>query len=268
MVRFAPEDESLTLGSLIMAASLGLATLSALGPTSTGPDGFVHVAVYRGPAGCEGCSEAAQRAIEGSDARYRVDLVGPDEAIDISAETLARYDLYVQPGGGQDMDASFHSFGDERVNAIRDFVAEGGGYLGLCMGAYLAGGSHLGLVPHEMDSEVGRPGFPIQTIEDAAIDLTWAGRANTMFFQDGAYLLRSDDDPEFRTIATYENGDIAAARYGFGRGIVVLSGPHPEADAGWFEGAHLPLERMHQGRPMDDLLAAFRQNSLQAAATR
>lgn len=247
-----------------MAASLGLAAASALGPTRLAGDGIVHVAVYRGPAGCEGCSEAALRAIEGSDPRYRVDLVGPDEPIDVSAETLARYDLYVQPGGGQDMDASFASFGEERVAAIRAFVAQGGGYLGLCMGAYLAGGSHLGLVPHDMDSEVGRPGFPIQTIEDAAIDLTWAGRPNTMFFQDGPYLLPSEGDPAFRALATYENGDLAAARYGYGSGVVVLSGPHPEADANWFEGAHLPIERLHKGRPMDDLLAAFRERNLHA----
>lgn len=199
----------------------------------------VAVAVYRGPAGCDDCSETVRTAIERLDPRYRVDFVGPAERIDITPANLRRYSLYVQPGGGQDIPAALASLGDARSAAVRDYVAQGGRYLGLCMGAYLADAGNLRLIPDDLDSEVGRPGFPVTTIDDAAVAVRWAGHDDHVFYQDGPYL-PSSHAPGVRVLATYANGDIAAARYPFGRGVVALSGPHPEADASWFEQADIP----------------------------
>ena len=217
----------------------------------------VHVAVYRGPAACEGCSETAKTSIEKLDPAYRVEFVGKGEETDISPETLSRFDIYVQPGGGQDIPAALKSLGKTRVDAIRGFVAQGGGYLGLCMGAYLADDANFGLIPHDLDSEVGRPGFPVQTIEDAAIDVEWAGRKDMVYYQDGPYLPASKA-PGFQQIAAYGNGDIAAARYSFKKGTVVLSGPHPEADKTWFEATELPLDNMPKSNLLKDLVSQFR----------
>lgn len=214
----------------------------------------VRVAVYRGPAACDACSAAARRAIEEAGARYRVDYVGPDERVDISEASLAGYDLYVQPGGGQDIPAAFHSLGNARVDAVRRFVARGGRYLGLCMGAYLADARGFGLVGQDLDSEVGRPGFPVKTIDDAVVAVRWAGHADRVFYQDGPYLRAESDDAGFRAIATYENGDLAAARYAFEDGIVVLSGPHPEAPPSWFDAAGLALDDMPDQDLFRDLL--------------
>lgn len=63
------------------------------------------------------------------------------------------------------------------------------------------------------------------------------GEKQTVFFQDGPYMSEPKDVRGFKKIATYQNGDIAAARYHFGNGIVVLTGPHPEADGSWFREA-------------------------------
>lgn len=212
----------------------------------------IRVAVYTGPASCEDCSETAKTAIENLGARYHVDLIGVKE---ITPENLSRYDVYVQPGGGQDIPAALASFGDERVEAIQEYVAGGGRYLGLCMGAYLASGSGIGLIPHELDSEVGRPGFPVDTIESTAVTTQWNGHRTSIFYQDGPYMLRSPNDPGFKSIATYENGDIAAARYSFKKGVVVLSGPHPEAGKDWFEEADVPLSKMPGLGPLNSLFA-------------
>ncbi|WP_062117837.1 BPL-N domain-containing protein [Aureimonas sp. AU40] len=237
-----------------LSIAFALLLAGTLAPFATeAKAGVVRVAVYRGPAGCEGCSETVGEAIQSLGSRYRVDFVGPAEAIDITPETLRRYDVYVQPGGGQDIPAAFASFGDARVEAIQTYVAGGGRYLGLCMGAYLASGYGLGLIEQDLDSEVGRPGFPVETIESTAVSTRWNGQTQTVFFQDGAYLPKARNDPGFRTIATYENGDIAAARYTFRRGVVVLSGPHPEADESWFEENGIPLAKM----PGDDLLRSL-----------
>lgn len=217
----------------------------------------IRVAVYRGPAACEDCPETLKSAIERLSSRYRVDFVGPGEPIDITSETLSRYDVYAQPGGGQDISGALASFGDGRIDAIHEYVAQGGRYLGICMGAYLAGASGLGLIPHELDSEVGRRGFPVTTIDSAVVAVRWKGKEETVFYQDGPYLLRSANDRGFGIIAAYANNDIAAARYTLGRGLVVLSGPHPEADESWFEEAGLPVDDMPGDHLLRSLLAGL-----------
>jgi len=230
---------SIRLGYALFA-TLGLLGLIAL--ASAEPLPTVAVAVYRGPAGCDDCAETVRTAIEHLAPRYRVDFIGPREAVDITPATLRRYALYVQPGGGQDIPAALASLGEARSTALRDYVAQGGRYLGLCMGAYLADANNLGLIPEELDSAVGRPGFAVTTIDDAAVAVRWAGHDDTVFYQDGPYLPPSQA-PGFRALATYANGDIAAARYAFGQGVVTLSGPHPEADATWFDQAGIPADQ-------------------------
>ncbi|KTC64264.1 hypothetical protein AO262_32955 [Pseudomonas fluorescens ABAC62] len=215
---------------------------------------ITHIAVYRGPAGCEECSENVKTALLRVRPNSQVDFVGADEAIDITPQNLARYDLYVQPGGGQDIPAALDSFGDARVDAIREYVANGGRYLGLCMGAYLADASNFGLIPQDLDSEAGRPGFEVAGIEDAAVHVVWEGKADSVFYQDGPYLAKPDAAPSSTTIATYKNGDVAAARYTYKKGVVVLSGPHPEAGREWFENANIPLSEMPRGELFGSLV--------------
>lgn len=232
----------------IAAALLAFATVSA---HAAAP--LTHVAIYRGPAGCEDCSESVKRALLRLDPTYQIDFVGADEPIDITAQTLARYDLYVQPGGGQDIPAALDSLGDARVEAIRNYVAQGGRYLGLCMGAYLADENNFGLIPQALDSEVGRPGFEVTTLDDAAVRVTWAGKPDHAFYQDGPYFPTPRTTTRYKTLATYHNGDVAAARYAYEKGVVVLSGPHPEAGQAWFESADIPWNK----RPRGELFAAL-----------
>ncbi|QWP79258.1 hypothetical protein J5226_01675 [Lysobacter sp. K5869] len=242
---------TLTLAALVV--------LSALAPPSLADSraDTIRIAVYRGPASCENCSETLKTAIERLSPRYRVDFVGEDERIDITPATLSQYDVYAQPGGGQDIPGALESLGDARIDAVHDYVARGGRYLGICMGAYLASASGLGLIPHELNSEVGRRGFPVATSDDAVVAVRWEGRKETVFYQDGPYLLRPANDPGFRTIATYANNDLAAARYTLGKGLVVLSGPHPEADESWFEEAGLPVDEMPSDRLLRSLLSGL-----------
>ncbi|MCW2336806.1 glutamine amidotransferase-like uncharacterized protein [Sphingobium sp. B2D3A] len=216
----------------------------------------IHVAVYRGAAGCDDCSETAKQAIQHVDPRYKVDFIGPEEPRDVTSANLRHYAIYVQPGGGQDIRAALKALGPRRIAAIRDFVSRGGGYLGICMGAYLADANNIGLIEDELDGEVGRPGFPITSSDDAAITVRWDGQSDSIFFQDGPYFRRSRE-AGFRPLGFYANGDVAAAAYTFGRGTVVLSGPHPEADKSWFESAGIPLHQMPKSRVLNALLKEF-----------
>ena len=239
-----------------------IASLSFLGPMAVtshavAQDNIVHVAIYKGPAACEDCSDVVRRAIEKLGPKYKVDFVGAREDIDITDESLANYDIYVQPGGGQDIPKALRDIGNARVKAIRNFVHDGGHYLGLCMGAYLADAGNMQPVDQDLDGEIRRPGFPVRTSEDTAVTVRWNGREESIFFQDGPYMRPAPVDRKFRAIATYENGDIAAARYAYGNGLVVLVGPHPEADASWFDDANIPRDRMPEGDLVKDLLREF-----------
>ena len=220
---------------------------------------ITHVAIYRGPAGCADCSENVKTALLRLNPNYQVDFVGADEPIDITAHTLARYDLYVQPGGGQDIPAALDSLGDARAEAIRDYVAKGGRYLGLCMGAYLADDNNLGLIPQELDTEAGRPGFEVTGIDDAAVRVTWDGQPDHVFYQDGPYFPKASPGAPYKTLATYHNGDVAAERYAYKKGVVVLSGPHPEAGREWFENAEIPLDKMPRGQLFGSLIRSLQE---------
>ncbi|KRA04631.1 BPL-N domain-containing protein [Pseudomonas sp. Root569] len=241
----------------IAATLLAFATLHPLPVHGATP--ITHVAIYRGPAGCADCSENVKTALQRLNPNYQIDFVGADEPIDITPHTLARYDLYVQPGGGQDIPGALDSLGDERAEAIRDYVAKGGRYLGLCMGAYLADDNNLGLIPHALDTEAGRPGFEVTGIDDAAVRVTWAGQADHVFYQDGPYFPKPSADAPYKTLATYHNGDVAAARYAYQKGVVVLSGPHPEAGQEWFENADIPLDKMPRGELFGALIRSVQE---------
>lgn len=241
----------------IAATLLAFATLHPLPVHGATP--ITHVAIYRGPAGCADCSENVKTALQRLNPNYQIDFVGADEPIDITPHTLARYDLYVQPGGGQDIPGALYSLGDERAEAIRDYVAKGGRYLGLCMGAYLADDNNLGLIPQALDTEAGRPGFEVTGIDDAAVRVTWDGQADHVFYQDGPYFPKASAAAPYRTLATYRNGDVAAARYAYQKGVVVLSGPHPEAGQEWFENAGIPLDKMPRGELFGSLIRSVQE---------
>lgn len=91
-------------------------------------------------------------------------------------------------------------------------------------------------------------------IEDAAVRVTWDGQPDSVFYQDGPYFPKASAAAPYKVIATYHNGDVAAARYTYERGVVVLSGPHPEAGREWFENADIELSKMPRGELFGSLI--------------
>lgn len=187
--------------------------------------------VYRGPAACDGCPETIAQRLRESRHRFRVIYVGPAEKLKITPAVLAGAALYVQPGGGQDIPGAAASIGKRSIRAVRHYMSNGGRYLGICMGAYLAGDPGFGLVAGEFDSEVDRPGSTLHGIADTVTPVVWRGKKRWIYFQDGAMLPAA---PGAVVLATYPNRDIAAATYRYGKGRVGLVGPHPEADESWY----------------------------------
>ncbi|MET0550738.1 MAG: BPL-N domain-containing protein [Xanthomonas sp.] len=215
----------LAVGLLVLPAAPAGAAVASAAP---------KVAVYRGAAGCRGCSEMVVDALRATGLPLTIVYVGEREALHVTPATLRDVDVYIQPGGGQDIPAAYAALGDAGAAALRDFVSGGKGFLGLCMGAYLADRDGIGLVDVALQSEVGRPRSGIDDEGDHTIAIRWDGTWQRVYYQDGPFLTGSAADG-FVPVAQYGNGDVAIARYRHGRGTVVLAGPHPEADERWMD---------------------------------
>ncbi|MBO0779503.1 MAG: hypothetical protein J2P37_11815 [Ktedonobacteraceae bacterium] len=195
--------------------------------------------VYRGPAGCEGCSEAVAELLQSSRWNFDVQYVGPKERLQLSPATLQAAALYAQPGGSDDLDQAYRQL-KGNAQDIRNYVASGGRYLGLCMGGYLAGqtpGFHL--LPGDTDQFISSPGASVRTDDDTIVDVRWRGQPRTMYFQDGPFFLLDRDATNVTVLATYTNGKIAVLVAPYGNGKVGVSGPHPEANAQWYAAYNL-----------------------------
>jgi len=223
------------------------------------PSGRRPVAlIYRGPAACDGCAETAANLLGRQRQDFVIRYIGSREHVPFSAGTLARAQLYVQPGGNDDLDQAWRQLLKEpgfTPGLIPDFVRGGGRYLGFCMGGYLSGRTDTGsggfrLLPGDSGEYVGSAGADVKTLDDTLVQVTWlAGqlpRKRTMYFQDAPYfwLDGSLAARQARVLARYRNQGtgkkIAMVIIAYGRGKVGASGPHPEATPDWYVSNGLP----------------------------
>lgn len=194
--------------------------------------------VYRGPASVPGCPEAVAALLRQSRWDLDVRYVGPREVTRLSAAALRDSALYVQPGGGQ-LRRAYREL-RRAAPLLRAHVASGGRYLGVCLGAYLAGRTPgFALLPGDTDRYIGSPGATVTTDLDTVIDVVWGGTPRQIFFQDGPWF---DLDPRrgpAEVLAVYDNGLPAAVVAPYGQGAVGAVGPHPEASPDWFTDSGL-----------------------------
>jgi hypothetical protein len=137
-------------------------------------------------------------------------------------------DIVAMPGGDGDSE-SWHHLMKDHAPRIRDYVARGGRYLGICMGAYWAG-SHYFDILEDVDAVqyITQPNTCTRRPHAKAMPVTWLGDEYKMFFYDGCALV--GNHTKFKTIATYSNGD-AMAIY---QNRIGLIGCHPESEPNWY----------------------------------
>ncbi|MFF2851931.1 BPL-N domain-containing protein [Streptomyces sp. NPDC058001] len=230
-----PDRRRLLLGLVPAAVALAGCGSSGDGGRSDRPP---LALVYGGPQGCPDCPSAIAALLRRAPQSFRVRYVGPGTGVPLTADALAGARLYVQPGGGSDLDGAWRDLrGSAKV--LRDWVREGGSYLGLCFGAYLAGRDPgFGLLPGDTDGYIDLPDTTVHDQRDTVVPVNWRGRRRHMYFQDGpAFLL--DKGADVDVLATYANGAAAVVVAPYGKGRVGVSGPHPEADRSWYEDAGL-----------------------------
>lgn len=235
-LRSAGADRRRLLLGVLPAALLagGCAGSSEAEPTGKRPLALV----YNGPQGCAGCAPTIASLLRRGPRPFRVTYVGPGTGVPLTAGVLDKARLYVQPGGGSDLDGVWRVLRGS-AGMMRDWVRGGGSYLGLCFGGYLAGRDPgFGLLPGDTNGYIDLPDTTIHDDRDTVVPVKWRGKRRYMYFQDGpAFLLDQGADAE--VLATYPNGAAAVVVAPYGRGRVGVSGPHPEADRSWYEDAGL-----------------------------
>jgi putative intracellular protease/amidase len=153
----------------------------------------------------------------------------------VSSQKLSTFDLLIMPGG--DGGRYYLESSNISGSAIRNFISNGGGYLGVCAGAYAAC-QHVdgwydgwGIAPHIRCKEVNYIG-------NLSVNMTSYGQS--LFGISGNRTLKHWNGPAmystggWRPFATYTDntsgyqGYAAIAGDYYGKGRVVLIGPHPE----------------------------------------
>ena len=155
--------------------------------------------------------------------------------------TLDDVDMVVFPGGVGDSD-SYHRFfrNRRRVKFITEYVRNGGRYLGICMGAYWAGREYFNMLQNaDAVQYITRPRTDTRRPHPKAIDVTWLGGEEKMYFYDGCAIVGQN----LNTIATYANKDPMAVI----QGNLGLIGCHPESQQYWYNKNYLK-PHWHQGQ--------------------
>jgi hypothetical protein len=170
---------------------------------------------------------------------FEVTTAGPNGAMSVR-EALARPEvaLYAQPGADGDDDAAFRRQRRDKA-AIREFVARGGRYLGICMGGFLAEPGFFNIFPGRVEEYYSSKGASVTTDDPAAIPILWRGTRRAMYFQDGGFMVPKRKAIGISVLARYTNGTIAALVAPYRDGRVGLCGPHPEAPPAWYRDAGL-----------------------------
>lgn len=165
-------------------------------------------------------------------------------ASDIRDGSLAQFDTVIFPGGSGSGQA--RALGPTGRSSVTDFVEGGGGYLGICAGAYLAANNYewsLGI----LDANVIDRAHWKRGTGDVALEWTSGQQPGPIKYANGPLYARGDDPllPDFEILATYRGEinkndapvgvmmDSPAIVVGtFGGGTVVCSSPHPEQTQG------------------------------------
>ncbi len=138
-------------------------------------------------------------------------------------------DMVLFPGGVGDAD-SWDSLLKFHKSRIQDFVARGGYYLGICMGAYWADHDYFGLSSDfRTDQYIKRPNTDTKRPHAKQMSVTWDDKPEELFFYDGCAIF--GDESKYDVIARYPNGDAMAIM----QNRIGLIGCHPEAEKHWYE---------------------------------
>ncbi len=221
--------------SLIIMVSYGYNDIKTHNESSS--DKVIKVLIYNGTEADSNCVLQTENILSNSNSNALSNIKFEYSTSDVITSTiLANYDVLYMPGGqgGEQYVDSDTIDGD----AIKNFVSNGGGYVGICAGAY-AGTDYVdgwyngwGVAP-DVDAEhpyveenltVSISNEGQNVLGDSGI-LTISHQNGPAFYSNGGNMV---------TLATYADNSTGYQDYPaivgdyYGKGRTVLSGVHPE----------------------------------------
>jgi len=148
----------------------------------------------------------------------------------MSQSQLMAYKLFIVPGGNSITIGN--NLSSKATTTVRDAVAQGLNYLGICAGGFFGGYSKY----NGLDLTSGK-WFTLYAdyykgIHKEAVAISFPGGTKLdIYWQDGPNLSGWG-----QVVGKYPNGNTALTEGYWGKGFVLLSGVHPEAPAGWRYG--------------------------------
>ena len=203
--------------------------------------------------------------------RFQGVAVQEVKAADIRSGALAEVDVLIHPGGSGSKQG--RHLGDEGREMIRNFISRGGGFIGICAGAYLASADYTWSL-NVLDARVldrkhwarGTGMVELRLTDSGRQILDSDGDELTIFYGQGPLLARHDnpDIPDYETIATYKTeiakngapkgvmpGTTAIAHGRYGKGRVLCFSPHPEKTEGLEDLVRVAIEHVKRRRTQD-----------------
>jgi len=134
---------------------------------------------------------------------------------------LKNFSVLIVPGGYTLK--LLQNLNDKSRQTIRRFVKDGGGYLGICMGAYVA--SEIGLVNTEAIRVSGEYDVELNVVgPDHPVMKGYTGRVS-MKYQNGPEMIATGSEVP---LAVFSNQKVAIVASSLEEGRIVLFSPHPE----------------------------------------
>lgn len=207
----------------------------------------LKVGVYAGPGSPQSSTDAVLNVLKPFSEVEAVVLQGKD----MGGLNLSGYDVLVFPGGSGSGQSK--SLGEAGMKNVRDFVSNGGGYVGICAGAYLACSNFtwgLGILNAGTVSNKWRRGQGIVDAETTGANPEILGDVKGVFkvrYNNGPILKPGDrtDIPAYTPLVLFRTemalndtpvgvmvNSPAQAISTFGKGRVFVSSPHPEGTPG------------------------------------
>lgn len=149
---------------------------------------------------------------------------------ELNLNTIADTDILVFGGGFGDADDFDNIFTLGHKLLIHRYLASGGKYLGICMGAYWAGSHYFDILGEvEPVQYIATPDSDIVTEFETVAKVEWRDELVNMYFYDGCAF--DNWSPSMDIWATYQNGYPMAIQHN----NVGVIGCHPEAKKWWHD---------------------------------
>jgi glutamine amidotransferase-like uncharacterized protein len=169
------------------------------------------------------CCNAIIRTLNGL---YNIKLFSKTRVEDCFFDDV---DMVIVPGGIGDA-GTFYQLFKNNAERVKKFVADGGKYIGICMGAYWAGSHYLDILDGiDTVQYIKQPNTDTKRPHAKNLKVYWHGQETSMFFYDGCAIIGNYS--KFELVAKYANDDVMAAI----QGNIGLIGCHPEAEQWWYD---------------------------------